>query len=54
MRPLNGDPTFNLDEQEEWFRRIAKPFKEFVATSVIDPGKYLRGESEMSVSLCDQ
>ena len=36
----NGDPNFNLDEQEKWFGRIAKPIKNFVAEHGLALDKY--------------
>lgn len=36
----NGDPNFNLDEQEEWFGRIAAPIKNFVVRHGLVLDKY--------------
>ncbi len=36
----NGDWNFNLDEQEEWFGRIATPIKNFVAEHGLVLDKY--------------
>ena len=36
----NGDPKFNLDEQEKWFGRIAAPIKSFVAGHGLVLDKY--------------
>ena len=36
----NGDPNFDLDEQEEWFGRIAIPIQDFVAKYGLVLDKY--------------
>lgn len=36
----NGDPCFNLDEQEKWFSRIAAPIRKFVSEHGLVLDKY--------------